>query len=203
MIVNRQLFMYFCAAMHDFTADVEKSLEVLRQGGVILYPTDTVWGLGCDATNPVAVEKVFAIKQRPAAKSLIVLVADERDVLQYVASPDLQVFDYLQSAAKPTTVIYEGAIGLADNVVNEDGSIAIRIVSEPFCKHLIRRFRKPLVSTSANTSGQPTPRVFDEIPDTVKQSVDYIVQYRRDDNRVAEPSAVIKWKNGLAEIIRP
>lgn len=189
--------------MDDFSADIEKSLEVLRQGGVILYPTDTVWGLGCDATNPVAVEKVFAIKQRPAAKSLIVLVADERDVLQYVASPDLQVFDYLQSAGKPTTVIYEGAIGLAGNVVNEDGSIGIRIVNEPFCRHLVRRFRKPLVSTSANTSGQPTPRIFDEIAAEVKEAVDYVVQYRRDDSRVAEPSAVIRWKNGLAEVIRP
>jgi len=188
--------------MDDFSADIEKSIEVLRQGGVILYPTDTVWGLGCDATNAAAVEKIFAIKQRPAAKSMIVLVADEREVLQYVASPDLLVFDYLQSAAKPTTVIYEGAIGLADNVVAEDGSVGIRIVSEPFCKHLIRRLRKPLVSTSANTSGQPTPRVFDEIAEVVKQSVDYIVHYRRNDNRVAGPSAVIKWKNGSAEVIR-
>ena len=145
---------------------------------------------------------IFAIQQRPAATSLIVLVADEREVLQYVASPDLLVFDYLQSVVKPTTVIYEGAIGLADNVVNEDGSIGIRIVDEPFCRHLIRRLRKPLVSTSANTSGQPTPRVFDEIPAAVRQSVDYIVQYRRDDSRVAEPSAVIKWKNGMAEVIR-
>jgi len=188
--------------MEDFTADIENSIKVLRQGGVILYPTDTVWGLGCDATNAAAVEKIFAIKQRPAAKSLIVLVADEREVLQYVASPDLGVFDYLQSATRPTTVIYDGAIGLADNVVAEDGSAGIRIISEPFCKHLIRRLRKPLVSTSANTSGQPTPRIFDEIPDAVKQSVDYIVQYRRNDQRVAEPSAVIKWKNGSAELIR-
>src|SRR5882672_5634500 len=103
--------------MDDFEADLEKSIETLRQGGVILYPTDTVWGLGCDATNAKAVDKIFALKQRPAAKSLIVLVADERDVLQYVASPDLAVFDYLQSASKPTTVIYESVIGLAENVL--------------------------------------------------------------------------------------
>jgi L-threonylcarbamoyladenylate synthase len=188
--------------MDDFSEDVEKSLEVLRQGGVILYPTDTVWGLGCDATNPAAVEKIFAIKQRPTAKSLIVLVADEREVLQYVASPDLLVFDYLQSATKPTTVIYEGAIGLAENVIAEDGSVGIRIVNEPFCRHLIRRLRRPLVSTSANTSGQPTPRVFNEIPPEVRSSVDYIVQYRRNDHHIAEPSAVIRWKNGSLEIIR-
>ena len=192
----------FAPVMEDFTTDIEKSNEILRQGGIILYPTDTVWGLGCDATNAAAVEKIVALKQRPSSKSMIVLVADEREILQYVASPDLQVFDYLQSAAKPTTVIYEGAIGLADNLLADDGSIGIRIVAEPFCRHLIKRFRKPLVSTSANTSGQPTPRVFDEIPLAIKESVDYIVQYRRHDLRLAEPSAVVKWKNGGVEIIR-
>jgi L-threonylcarbamoyladenylate synthase len=189
--------------MDDFSADVDQCLEVLRQGGVILYPTDTVWGLGCDATNAAAVDRIFAIKQRPAAKSMIVLVADEREVLQYVASADLQVFDYLQSASKPTTVIYEGAIGLAENVMSDDGSIGIRIVDEPFCRHLIRRFRKPLVSTSANISGQPAPRIFAEIPEAVRQSVDYVVQYRRADDRVAEPSSVIRWKNGAVEVLRP
>lgn len=188
--------------MDDVELDLEKSIEVLKRGGVILYPTDTVWGLGCDATNAAAVEKVFALKQRPAAKSLIVLVADEREVLQYVASPDLAVFDYLQSASKPTTVIYEGVIGLAENVIAEDGSAGIRMVQEPFCKHLIKRFRKPLVSTSANISGQPTPRVFDEIPGAIKAAVDYAVHYRRHDNRIAEPSSVIKWKNGAVEVLR-
>ncbi|MBS1562865.1 MAG: threonylcarbamoyl-AMP synthase [Bacteroidetes bacterium] len=189
--------------MDDFSADLEKSLEVIRSGGVILYPTDTVWGLGCDATNPEAVDRIFAIKQRPAAKSLIVLLADERDVLQYVAAPDLLVFDYLHTVKKPTTVIYDHAIGLADNVVNADGSIGIRLVDEPFCRHLVKRLRKPLVSTSANTSGQPTPRIFAEIADVVKDAVDYVVQYRRDDNRIAEPSAVIRWQNGQADVLRP
>ena len=188
--------------MDDFETDLEKCIEVLRQGGVILYPTDTVWGLGCDATNAAAVDKVFALKQRPAVKSLIVLVADERDILQYVTSPDLAVFDYLQSLSKPTTVIYEGVIGLAENVIADDGSAGIRIVQEPFCKHLIKRFRKPLVSTSANISGQPTPRVFDEIPEQLKTAVNYTVQYRRTDNRIAEPSGIIKWKNGAVEVLR-
>ena len=131
----------------DFTKDVEQCLQVLRAGGIILYPTDTIWGLGCDATNAEAVEKIYALKQRPEAKSMIVLLAEERDLLQYVSAPDLEVFDYLKTVTKPTTVVYEGGIGLADNVIGDDGSVAIRIVKEPFCKHLIKRFRKPIVST--------------------------------------------------------
>jgi L-threonylcarbamoyladenylate synthase len=132
--------------MTAFKKDIAQCLKVLQEGGIILYPTDTVWGIGCDATNEKAVAKVYALKKRPDEKSMIVLVAGERDVLQYVASPDLQVFDYLEQTAKPTTVIYEGAIGLADNLVAADGSIAIRICREEFCRHLLKRFRKPLVS---------------------------------------------------------
>src|ERR1700755_1211461 len=133
--------------MIDFLADVQQCLDVLQKGGIILYPTDTIWGLGCDATNPAAVEKIYTIKERPANKSMIVLVADERDLLRYVSGLDLQVFDYLGKMKKPTTVIYEGAIGLADNVINGDGSVAIRIVKEPFCKHLIKRFPHPILPT--------------------------------------------------------
>src|SRR3954466_8594929 len=113
--------------MDDFTADVEKSIEILRQGGVILYPTDTIWGLGCDATNSAAVEKLIRIKGKPAKKGLIVLLTSERDVLQYVAAPDPEVFNYLASASKPTTVIYDHGLNVADEVLNEDGSIAIRL----------------------------------------------------------------------------
>lgn len=188
--------------MADFLADIDSCLEVLHAGGVILYPTDTVWGLGCDATNPMAVQKIFSIKQRSEAKSLIVLLADEREVLQYVAAPDLQVFDYLDTVIKPTTVVYEGIIGLADNVLAEDGSAGIRIIKENFCRHLIKRFRKPLVSTSANISGAPTPASFPAISDAVKNAVDYIVQYRQDDVQPATPSSVVRWKNGKVEIIR-
>lgn len=189
--------------MLDFENDIEQCLQVLQQGGLILYPTDTVWGVGCDATNEKAVEKVYRLKKRPDEKAMIVLVADERDILQYVASPDLAAFDYLQQATKPTTVIYEGAIGLANNLVNTDGSIAIRICNEPFCKHLIKRFRKPIVSTSANISGEPTAKIFADINDQLKTGVDYIVNYRQDDKTIAEPSSVIKWNNGHLEIIRP
>lgn len=187
----------------DFNADIENSLSVLQAGGLILYPTDTIWGIGCDATNPAAVRKVYELKKRPETKSMIVLLADPRDLLQYVASPDLAVFDYLDAAVKPTTVIYDGAIGLADNLVNQDGSIAIRIVQETFCKHLIKRFRKPVVSTSANMSNEPSPRTFAEIPEIIKQQVDYVVQYRQNDATIAAPSAVVRWERGQVTVIRP
>jgi L-threonylcarbamoyladenylate synthase len=193
----------FLLAMESFEADIIKSLEVLKNGGIILYPTDTVWGLGCDATNEAAVSKIFAIKQRQAANSLIVLVADERDLLKFVSALDLQVFDYLDTVQKPTTVVYDGAIGLAGNVINQDGSVGIRLVKETFCNHLIRRFRKPIVSTSANISGMPAPRIFSEISPAIKTQVDYIVQYRQQDDTIREPSAVVKWKGpGDVEVIR-
>lgn len=187
----------------DFTTDVENCLSVLQAGGLILYPTDTIWGIGCDATNREAVQKIYELKKRPAEKSMIVLLADQRDILQYVANPDLAVLDYLDATTKPTTVIYDGAIGLADNLVNQDGSIAIRIVQETFCKHLIKRFRKPIVSTSANVSGQPAPRIFGEINNDIKQQVDYIVQYRQQEETPAQPSAVVRWKkDGTVEVLR-
>lgn len=189
--------------MVNFETDIEKCLQVLKNGGLILYPTDTVWGIGCDATNEKAVERVYALKKRPDEKAMIVLVADEREVLQYVASPDLQVFDYLQETKKPTTVIYHGAIGLADNLVAQDGSIAIRICNEEFCRHLIKRFRKPVVSTSANISGKPTAEIFTDIEDEIKDGVDYVVNYRQDDKTIAAPSSVIKWDNGKVEVLRP
>ncbi|MFT3933769.1 MAG: L-threonylcarbamoyladenylate synthase [Chitinophagaceae bacterium] len=187
----------------DFSADIDNCLKVLQQGGVILYPTDTIWGLGCDATNAAAVEKIFAIKQRPEAKSLIVLLADERDLLQYVAAPNPEVFNYLDNAIKPTTIIYDGIIGLAENVLAADGSAGIRIVKENFCKHLIKRFRKPIVSTSANISGEPTAPDFSLISPAIKSSVDYVVQYRQDDKTPAQASSVIKWNGGDVVVIRP
>jgi len=186
----------------SFNTDIEQCLKVLKQGGTILYPTDTIWGIGCDATNALAVEKIIALKQRPAEKSFIVLVASERDVLQYVAAPDLAVFDYLEHTQKPTTVIYEHALGLAENVIAEDGSVAIRICRDEFCRHLIKRFRKPIVSTSANLSGEPSPASFKEINDTIIHSVDYVVKYRQDDIVKALPSSIIKWTNGEVEVVR-
>lgn len=189
--------------MLTFEQDIERSLETLRAGGLILYPTDTIWGIGCDATDPDAVERVFRVKNRPDHKSLIVLVADERDILQYVAAPDLSVFDYLAGTTRPTTVIYDSAIGLAGNLLAEDGSIGIRICRDDFCKHLIKRFRKPIVSTSANVSGQPAPSMFSLIDEKIISQVDYVVKHRQDDRSSSGPSAVIRWKNGKIEIVRP
>ena len=154
--------------MVNFEKDIELCLQALRGGGIILYPTDTVWGIGCDATNEKAIEKIYKLKKRSDNKAMIVLVAEERDVLQYVANPDKKVFDYLQKTTKPTTVIYKGAIGLAENVTGKDGSIAIRICNDDFCRNLLKRFRRPLVSTSANISGQPIANIFDEFQDRNK-----------------------------------
>src|SRR6185295_12536156 len=165
----------------DFSHDVDHSLKVLQAGGLILYPTDTIWGIGCDATNATAVNRIYNLKQRPETKSMIILLADEKELMQYVANIDLRVFDHLAKVKKPTTVIYEGAIGLADNVVNTDGTVAIRIVKDPFCKHLIKRLRKPIVSTSANVSGNPAPATFGDITPDIWQGVDYIVQHRQKD----------------------
>lgn len=187
----------------DFSVDVEQCLEVLQAGGIILYPTDTVWGIGCDATNEAAVQKVIQLKQRPDSKSFVVLVASERDVLQHVAAPDLEVFNYLANVAKPTTVIYENALGLAPNVTAADGSVAIRICGDEFCRHLIKRLRKPLLSTSANVSGEPSPGIFAQVTPVIKSGVDYIVQYRQYDVVPAQPSAIVAWKNGNLKIIRP
>jgi len=182
--------------MMDFEKDILNCLQVLKSGGLILYPTDTVWGIGCDATDENAVEKIYRLKKRSDEKAMIVLVADEKDVLQHVAAPDLAVFDYLKTIKKPTTVVYDGAIGFAENLVGKDGSIAIRLCHDEFCRQLLKRFRKPIVSTSANISGTPAPEIFKEISDEIKNGVDYVVQYRQNDERVAAPSSVIKWNPG-------
>jgi L-threonylcarbamoyladenylate synthase len=187
----------------DFIEDAENAIGVLQEGGTILYPTDTIWGIGCDATDANAVEKVFAIKNRPATKSFVVLVASERDILQYTAAPDLAVFDYLQTVRKPTTVIYDLALGIADNVCSDDGSVAIRICSDEFCTYLLKRFRKPIVSTSANISGRPSPQNFPEIDEAIKNGVDYVVRHRQNDFTKSAASSVIRWVNGAPEIIRP
>ncbi|HEX6170194.1 MAG TPA: L-threonylcarbamoyladenylate synthase [Chitinophagaceae bacterium] len=189
--------------MKVFEKDIEKCLEILKKGGLILYPTDTVWGIGCDATNEEAVEKVYKLKKRSDQKAMIVLVADEKDIMQHVAAPDLSLFDHLNKTTKPTTVVYEGALGFAGNIVANDGSIAIRICKDEFCRQLIKRFRKPIVSTSANISGMPAPGIFKEISNEIKNGVDYIVQHKQHDETPAEPSSLIKWNNGNVTILRP
>jgi len=187
----------------DFNNDIEKCLTVLRNGGLILYPTDTIWGIGCDATNETAIHKIYALKKRADEKSLIVLVADKKDILTHVANPDINVFDHLKTVSKPTTVIYDGGIGLANNLIAKDGSVAIRLTSDPFCKQLIKQFRKPIVSTSANISGHPSPLVFKDIDALIKNGVDYIVQHRQNDLSPANASTIIKWlADGTYIVIR-
>ena len=186
-----------------FESEVNKALDVLRSGGVILYPTDTIWGLGCDALNEAAINKIYKIKQRAESKSLIILLADERSVMQHVANPDLHVFDYMQEQTRPTTVIFNDAIDLPDNLIASDGSIGIRLTRDEFCRHLVKRLRRPLVSTSANISGQPAPKNFEEISEEVKKGVDHIVQWRKDDKTEAAPSRIVKWNSdGTIVIIR-
>ena len=186
-----------------FENDIHQCITVLTNGGLILYPTDTVWGIGCDATNEAAIEKIYSLKQRADKKSMIVLLADERDILQYVTQPDPKVSDYIKGIHKPTTVIYDGAIGFGENLLPQDGSVAIRIVNDLFCKHLIKTFQKPIVSTSANISGYPPPAIFADIDIAIKKGVDHIVQYRQEDTTPATPSSIIKWNaDGSIKIIR-
>lgn len=178
--------------MVDFEKDIKRAVEVLQAGGVILYPTDTVWGIGCDATNAVAVEKIFVLKNRPANKSMIVLLADARDIMQHVAAPPPDIIALAEGFETPTTIIYDHALGFADNAVAEDGSMGIRVTSDPFCKALLKRFRRPIISTSSNISGAPTASLFQEISATIVAGVDYVVKHRQDDQTLRSPSRVAK-----------
>jgi len=184
--------------------DIEQCLTVLENGGIILYPTDTVWGIGCDATNENAVAKIYALKNRIESKSMIILVAEESEILQYTSPLTNQIFDYLKGIQKPVTVIYPNAKNLAKNIINIDGTVGIRIAKDDFCKELIHAFGKPIVSTSANVSGYPSPGLFSDIDVQIKSGVDYVVHYRQDDDEPKSPSTIIKIKDdGNIEIIRP
>lgn len=186
-----------------FETDVKAAVQCMKDSGVILYPTDTIWGLGCDAMNELAVKRIFDIKNRPKEKSLIVLLAEAKDILQYVAAPHPDIIDIVESFDRPTTVIYEGALGFPDNVVHENGSIGIRVTTDPFCKSLIKRFGRPIISTSANLSGQPSPHHYPDISTDVKQAVDYIVAHRQDDTVIAQPSRIVTINDdGSLNIIR-
>lgn len=189
--------------MHSFENDIAECCSVLASGGLILYPTDTIWGIGCDATNADAVKKIYQLKKREEKKSMIILVADEKEIFNYIESPDKKISGYLSSVKKPTTVIYEHAKNLASNLISEDVTIAIRIVNDEFCKSLITQFKKPIVSTSANISGEPFPKNFNEIDMKIKKGVDYIVQHRQNDLMSSQPSSIIKLNNkGEIEILR-
>ena len=182
--------------------EVSRSLEVLKRGGLLLYPTDTVWGIGCDATNPTAIEKVYRLKNRHESKALICLVSDFKMLNQFVEQVPEVAYDILKYAIKPTTIIYDKPIRVAENLVAEDNTLAIRVVKNDFCKELIRKFRKPIVSTSANISGENTPTSFKEISKEIIDGVDYVVNLNRDSKK-AIPSAIIKLSgDGEVKIIR-
>lgn len=175
----------------------------MQNGGVILYPTDTVWGIGCDATNEEAVKRVYEIKQRSDSKAMLVLVDSPVKVDFYVKDVPSVAWDLIELTTKPLTVIYDGARNLAPNLIAEDGSVGIRVTGEEFSKQLCFRFRKAIVSTSANISGQPAPAVFSEISDDIKNAVDYIVDYRREETGHPKPSSIIKLgQKGEVKIIR-
>lgn len=189
--------------MVDFEDDIKNCVSVLQNGGTILYPTETVWGLGCDALSEQAVEQIFSLKNRPKEKSMIILLADARDILQYVAAPPPDIIAVVESFERATTVIYDGALGFPDNVVNKDGSIAIRVTTDPFCKALIKRYRKPIISTSANLSGQPTPALYSMIEQPIINGVDYVVKHRQDDSALNPPSRIVRVSDdGDIEVIR-
>ncbi len=175
----------------------------MREGGVILYPTDTIWGIGCDATNEEAVRRVYEIKQRQDSKAMLVLVDSSVKVDFYVQDVPEVAWDLIDLADKPLTIIYSGARNLAANLLAEDGSVGIRVTNEDFSKRLCQQFRKAVVSTSANISGQPSPRNFSEISEEVKSAVDYIVGYRQEEMSNPKPSSIIKLdKGGVIKIIR-
>ena len=187
----------------DRKEDIKNAVEVMRKGGVILYPTDTVWGIGCDATNEEAVAKVYKIKQRDDSKALICLVDSDARLQRYVRNVPNVAWDIFDLATKPTTIILDGAVNLAPNLIAEDGSIAMRITQEEFSKELCYRFQKAIVSTSANISGQPAAQNFQDIAPELLETVDYVCYSRRQEKKPHTPSSIIKLtENGEVTVIR-
>ena len=184
--------------------EVENAAEVLLRGGTILYPTDTIWGIGCDATRPKPVKKVFNIKMRDESKSLIILIDKPERLEHYTDYYSDVVYDLIQGFDKPTTIIYPKAKNLAKNLIADDGTVAIRLAKHEFCKRLINRINRPIVSTSANLSGEEAPSILSQIGANIREQVDYIVDWEQDVVRDTKPSTILKLKeNGMYEVIRP
>lgn len=183
--------------------EVAKSLAVVQQGGIILYPTDTIWGLGCDATNTEAVKKIYALKQRDEAKSVIVLLDTDNKLAGYVQDvPDI-AYELIEYAEHPLTLVMPGAKNLSPAVINADGTVGIRVAKHPFCQQLIQRLRKPLVSTSANISGQPSPPNFSQISPEIIAGVDYVVDFEQQDTTPKRPSTIMRLDaSGRFEFLR-
>ncbi|GET20218.1 L-threonylcarbamoyladenylate synthase [Prolixibacter denitrificans] len=187
----------------DFREDIRQALEVLKKGGIILYPTDTIWGIGCDATNADSVARVSELKKRESSRSMLVLMENPNLLNSYIEEVPEVAWDLIDVADKPLTIVYPGAKNLATNLIAEDGSIGIRITEEPFTQQLIQRFHKPLVSTSANISGEPSPAFFDEVSPEIVEGVDYVVQYRQEERMPTSPSSVIRLGvSGEVQILR-
>jgi len=182
--------------------DFTKAIEILQSGGTILYPTDTIWGIGCDATNPDAIKKIFDIKRREANKSLIILVETEKRLQDLVDVPEM-AWQIMDVSEKPVTIVYENPKNLPKEILAEDGSIGIRLIKDDYCKRLITKLNKPLVSTSANLSGQKSPMKFNDISEEIKNAVDYIVEENHDKVSKFSGSSVIKiWNNNQIKILR-
>ncbi|MEI8086673.1 MAG: L-threonylcarbamoyladenylate synthase [Paludibacter sp.] len=183
--------------------EIKKAIEILRSGGVILYPTDTVWGLGCDATNENAVKRIFEIKKREDKKAMLVLIDNAAKIQGYMEEVPEMAWDLIDFAEKPLTIIYPNAKNLAMNLIGEDKTIGIRVTKEAFSKRLCEQFRKPIVSTSANVSGASTPSNFSQISDEIKSAVDYVVNFRQEETSLPKPSSIVKLGVGnLFQMIR-
>ena len=176
--------------------EIDKALSVLKNGGVILYPTDTVWGLGCDATNETAVAKINLIKGRASDKSFIILLDNDNKIQSYVSEVPDVAYELIEYSENPLTIIFSGAKNLAPGVINNDGTVGIRIVKHDFCLQLLQKFRKPITSTSANISGSPTPQTFDEISEEIRDAVDYIVDWEQQITTPKKPSTIMKLGPG-------
>ena len=188
--------------MDTFQNEVNECHKILREGGLILYPTDTVWGIGCDATNPEAVQKVYQLKKREDSKALICLVGNQAMLERHVKEVPDVAYDIIDLATKPTTIVFDEPKGIAENLVADDNTLAIRVASDKFCQYLINKFGKPIVSTSANISGEPTPKQFKDIAPEILKGVDYVVNLP-DVNKNPSPSSIIKLSNdGQVKVIR-
>ena len=186
----------------NLTQEINNAITVLQDGGLILYPTDTVWGIGCDATNEKAVQKVYELKQRADSKVLICLVANDFMLEKHVSKVPEVAYDLIDLATKPITIIYDEPKGVAKNLIADDNTLAIRVATDQFCQYLINKLKKPIVSTSANVSGQPTPKTFSEISDVVIKGVDYVVNLNQE-TISSSPSTIIKLGNdGTVKVIR-
>ncbi|CAM3640829.1 L-threonylcarbamoyladenylate synthase [Mucilaginibacter galii] len=183
--------------------EVKKAFEIIQQGGIILYPTDTIWGIGCDATNTEAIQKIYALKQRAAEKSMIILLDTENKLESYIREVPAVAYDLIEFAENPLTLVMPGAKNISPALIGEDGSVGVRVSKHPFCQQLIQRLRKPLVSTSANISGQPSPQNFAQIAPEIIDGVDYVVNIDQHDLSVKKPSTIMRIDpSGMFEFIR-